>query len=119
VEWAMRLPGTALLPPGAPSKFLLRQMCAQFYSPEQTTQAKRGFTLPLADWLQGPLAETRQVSLDALKESGLLAPQGIERVEQNFLREPRSAAWSRVWALVALGHWLKKTRSAASAAAAP
>jgi asparagine synthase (glutamine-hydrolysing) len=107
VEWAFRLPGSVLLPGGAPLKHLLREICADLYSAPQKLQPKRGFTLPFGPWLIGPLRETMEENLRAVRDSGLIDPAGIDRMCELFLDEPMSAAWSRVWALVSLGHWLR------------
>ena len=107
VEWAFRLPGDVLLPKRAPLKYLLRKICADLYAESQVRQSKRGFTLPWAVWLQGPLRELMNDSLRFLHSSALLDPAGINSLRQLFDREPRGPAWSRVWALVTLAHWLK------------
>jgi len=112
VDWAFRLPGDLLLPKGAPSKHLLRTMCAGLYTPAQLKQGKRGFMPPIGLWLLGPLRETMEESLRSLKNSGLIDPAGIAPITQTFLREPRSPAWSRVWAMVTLGHWFAQHKSA-------
>lgn len=116
VEWAFRLPGSVLLPKGAPNKYLLRQICADFYDPTQARQPKRGFTPPLYQWLLGPLREVIEECLGFVKRSGLLVPEGIDRLREVFLREPRSGAWSRVWGLVALGYWLNRHAAVGSSA---
>lgn len=108
LDWIFRLPGDLLLPAGKPEKFLLREMCSEFYDQAQIRQAKRGFTPPFDLWLLGPLRELMQDSLQHLKSSGLVEPRGVDQLKEVFLREPRSAAWSRAWALVALGYWLGK-----------
>ncbi|PYP89350.1 MAG: asparagine synthase (glutamine-hydrolyzing) [Blastocatellia bacterium AA13] len=115
VDWAFRIPGDALLPEGAPPKFLLRRMCGEFYSPEQIYQKKRGFTLPLSRWLLGPLRGFMENCLESVKESGLVDPEGVDRLVEVFVREPQTAAWSRVWSLVALGHWLSMHLARAAA----
>ncbi len=112
VDWAFRLPGDLLLPKGAPSKHLLRTMCEGLYTPAQLKQGKRGFMPPIGLWLLGPLRETMEESLRSLKNSGLIDPSGIAPITQTFLREPRSPAWSRVWAMVTLGHWFAQHKSA-------
>ena len=112
VDWALRLPGDIVLPKKARYKHLLRTMCSDFYSRAQMEQGKRGFMPPIGLWLQGPLRETMEESLRSLKNSGLLDPAGIAPVTQTFLREPRSPAWSRVWAMVTLGHWFEQHKSA-------
>src|SRR2546426_9754013 len=57
VEWAFRLPGHVMLPRKAPLKHLLRKMCVDLYTGAQVRQPKRGFTLPFAVWMLGPLRE--------------------------------------------------------------
>jgi asparagine synthase (glutamine-hydrolysing) len=113
VEWAFRLPGDVLLPRGARLKYLLRKVCADLYTKSQARQPKRGFVLPFGSWLVGPLREMMEENLCFLSASGLLDPAGIENVRGLFQDEPHGPAWSRVWALVTLGQWLK-TRTAFS-----
>ena len=112
IEWAFRLPGDILLPKRAPSKYLLRKMCANVYGKLPIASSKRGFMIPISEWLQGPLREVAQDSLRTLQDSGLLDPTGIDEVQKLFRREPDSPAWSRLWALVTLGFWLQSQRSA-------
>jgi len=110
-EWAFSLPGTLLLPRKAPSKYLLRKICADLYTKTQLKQPKRGFALPFSAWLQGPLRELMEVNLRFLCSTGILDPAGINLVRKLFDTEPNGPAWSRVWALVTLGSWLQKQRS--------
>jgi asparagine synthase (glutamine-hydrolysing) len=112
LDWVFRLPGEVLLPAGSPSKPLLRRICADFYTPDLLQQRKRGFAPPIATWLQGPLRPLLEGSITSLKKSGLLEPRGLQRDVDRFWREPRSAAWSRVWSLVTLAHWLEARREA-------
>ncbi|MFL6304340.1 MAG: asparagine synthase (glutamine-hydrolyzing) [Candidatus Sulfotelmatobacter sp.] len=107
-EWALGLPGNVLLPRGAPQKYLLRKMCSSLYTSAQLKQPKRGFALPFAAWLQGPLRELVEENLRSLRLSGLLDPRGIDLLRKMFDMEPNGPAWSRVWALVVLGTWLQK-----------
>jgi asparagine synthase (glutamine-hydrolysing) len=107
-EWALGLPGNVLLPRGAPQKYLLRKMCASLYTKAQLKQPKRGFALPFAAWLQGPLRELMEENLRSLRLSGLLDPGGIDLLRKMFDDAPNGPAWSRVWALVVLGNWLQK-----------
>jgi len=107
VEWTFRLPGDLLLPKRTPLKHLLRKICADFYARSQVYQRKRGFVLPLSTWLEGPLREMMEENLRWLGGSGLLDRAGIKVVRRLFEDEPDSPAWSRVWALVTLGHWLR------------
>jgi hypothetical protein len=86
-------------------------MCASLYTPAQLEQGKRGFMPPIGLWLRGPLRETMDEGLRWLEDSGLIDSGGIPPIIQTFLREPNSPAWSRVWAMVTLGHWFKQHQS--------
>jgi asparagine synthase (glutamine-hydrolysing) len=114
VEWAFRIPGSMLLPRGARPKHLLREICADLYSGSQRAQTKRGFSIPYAPWLMGPLREIMEEDLRTLRNCGLLDPKGIDLKCELFRRAPNGPAWSRVWALVSLGHWLTMQRSVSS-----
>jgi asparagine synthase (glutamine-hydrolysing) len=114
VDWAFRLPGEILLPKRAPLKHLLRQICADVYRDLPIASSKRGFVIPISEWLRGPLSEIAESSLLALQDSNLLDSAGIADVREIFRREPDSPAWSRLWALVTLGFWLQTRRSADS-----
>ena len=111
VEWAFRLPGNVLLPKNAPLKYLLRNICSDLYTKSQLKQPKRGFALPFAAWLRGPLRELMEENLGYLRCSGILDPAGISLVRKLFDNEPTGPAWSRVWALVTLGSWLQQQKS--------
>ena len=115
IEWAFRLPGDVMLPKRAPSKFLLRQICSDVYGKLPVASSKRGFVIPISEWMRGPLRETVEESLGTLHDSGLIDPAGINEVQELFRREPDSPAWSRLWALVTLGFWLRSQLSASPA----
>ena len=110
-EWAFGLPGHVLLPRMAPQKYLLRKICADLYTKAQLKQPKRGFAMPFSSWLQAPLRELMEENLRFLRTSGLLDPKGIDIVRNMFDAEPKGPAWSRVWALVVLGTWLRKQQN--------
>jgi asparagine synthase (glutamine-hydrolysing) len=114
IEWAFRLPGTVLLPKGAPLKYMLRKICGEVYGKLPVASSKRGFVVPISAWLRGPLREVMEASLCTLRGSGLLDTAGIDEVQQVFRREPDSPAWSRLWALVTLGSWLGTQHAATS-----
>jgi asparagine synthase (glutamine-hydrolysing) len=115
-EWAFRFPANVLLPKKAPLKHLLRKICSDLYTEAQLKQPKRGFALPFGAWLQGPLRELMEENLHFLRGSGILEPAGINLVHKLFEDEPDGPAWSRVWALVTLGHWLKTQRACTQSA---
>ncbi|HEV3472430.1 MAG TPA: asparagine synthase (glutamine-hydrolyzing) [Actinomycetota bacterium] len=113
LDWAFRLPGKVLAPRGARPKTILRQIAGDLLSDEQLTAPKRGFGLPLARWMRGPLRDLRRESLATLADSGLLDRRGIEVLEERYLNDTYRSAWTRVWAMVTLGQWLSSRRGVA------
>lgn len=53
---AARLPESMRLPEGGPGKWLLRRLMGQLF-PESGNRPKKGFPVPLASWMRGPLRE--------------------------------------------------------------
>jgi hypothetical protein len=59
------------------------------------------------------LRELMEENLTFLRSSGLVDPGGIDLLRKMFAAERNGSAWSRVWALVVLGTWLRKQRESA------
>lgn len=108
IDWAFALPGKVLNPRGTPPKHLLRKMCGDLLSEGQLSAPKQGFGLPLATWMKGPLAGLRERGIATAVEGGLVTEQGARTIEQRYLDDPYRSAWTRVWALVTLGEWLRR-----------
>ena len=71
-------------------------------------RAKRGFALPYADWLRGPLAEVLADTLSpaSVSKAGLFAPAAVERIHKDFLAGRRP--WSHAWLLMVIELWRRK-----------
>jgi asparagine synthase (glutamine-hydrolysing) len=110
LDLMLSIPGATLLPPGKPPKHLERVAFADLLRPELLAREKRGFVLPMSEWMRGPLRDACEEGLSALGRADLLTPGGIDRVWGAFEREPDSPAWARAWALVVLGHFLASGR---------
>jgi asparagine synthase (glutamine-hydrolysing) len=54
VEWAMRLPARYKIR-GRETKYLLKRVLCRYLPAELVYQPKRGFGVPIAQWLRGPL----------------------------------------------------------------
>jgi asparagine synthase (glutamine-hydrolysing) len=108
LDLMLAVPGPELVPEGVPPKYLERIAFADFLRSELTDQPKHGFVLPMARWMLGPLRQDCLGSLEVLRGSGAVGPDGIDIVWRSFEREPESPAWSRAWSLVALGRFLQR-----------
>jgi asparagine synthase (glutamine-hydrolysing) len=109
IDWAFKLPGSALLPKNGKPKHLLRKMCAEFLGPDQLDRPKRGFGLPIASWIKGPLKDLKEESFAAVIASGLVTEEGMRSVEKHYGGDRYRSAWTREWTIVALGQWLTRS----------
>jgi asparagine synthase (glutamine-hydrolysing) len=66
---------------------------------------KQGFTLPMAEWMRGPLKEFVGEGLAVIDGSEALPKVKTGRLLDDFERGRLS--WSRVWQFAVLGHWLE------------
>lgn len=77
-----------------------------------TNRAKRGFGLPYADWMRGPLAEVLHDTLshEALSRGELFDPHFAVKVRDEFLNQRRP--WSHAWILMITELWRRHVLSA-------
>lgn len=108
MDFAHRLPGETRLPPHKPGKWLLREAARDVLHDDLLNRPKTGFTLPLNRWMTGPLKSYCEYGLNALKQSGLVNPSGVDTIWQSFLSDPESAIWTRALALVTLGDYIRR-----------
>jgi asparagine synthase (glutamine-hydrolysing) len=83
---------------------------AQKYLPPDflTARAKKGFALPYADWLKGPLAGVLAdtMSMESVAKAGLFDPASVARVRQDFLQGRRP--WSHPWLFMVTELWRRQ-----------
>jgi asparagine synthase (glutamine-hydrolysing) len=101
------LPGEMRLPAGSAGKHLLRTAFADLLRPALTNRPKTGFTLPLAQWMLGPMHGLCERSLTACTELGGLPDDVVRCMWEKFTFAPSGSQGSRALALVVLGHFLQ------------
>ncbi|MBC8009418.1 MAG: asparagine synthetase B, partial [Burkholderiales bacterium] len=106
VEWSWAQDPALLHPPGAAPKAHLAAACADLLPPDLLTRRKRGFTLPFARWLRGPLRPFMEetMSSSSAARSGLFDPYYPGRLWRTYRDGGDDRAWSRVWSLAILIH---------------
>lgn len=67
---------------------------------------KRGFTLPLEQWMQGELRASIEACLSALPAP--LSSSAALALWRRFLAGPASIGWTRPWALFVLGSYMQR-----------
>jgi asparagine synthase (glutamine-hydrolysing) len=105
VEYVSALPG--LLKRGPVSKALLRQAGDSVLSTRITSRPKTGFTLPIGDWMRGPMREPSEAAIATLADQPFIDAAEVRRTWNAFLADKRSMHWSRPLSLVVLGSYLR------------
>ncbi len=112
VECAAAMPGRFKLAPGA-GKRILRRAFADRLPAEVFARPKKGFEIPVAEWLRGELADLARRATDPglLKRQGLIRPK-LPRRWMSELASGRRDSSRQLWALVAFQAWWERRQAA-------
>ena len=75
VEWSMRLPAHYKIR-GQQTKYLLKKALCRYLPPEVVHRPKKGFGVPVAQWLRGPL---RSWAADLIHDKALVSRLPLDR----------------------------------------
>jgi len=106
VEYVLGLPEAAKKRYPGP-KGLLVEACRDLLPPSVYRRPKAGFVLPMKVWMQGPLASFVEEGLREAASRRLLPPAFVNEISGAFQRD--RLHWTRVWSVVVLGHFAKRS----------
>ena len=97
------------------TKWLLRELLAKYIPRELFERPKKGFSIPLDQWLQNELKFLPQQYLSdaAIKKTGVLQPLAVKKLLEDFYLKNKGYLYQRVWLLVVLQRWLLESNVAA------
>jgi asparagine synthase (glutamine-hydrolysing) len=107
VEFAWRLPQSMKVRDGQ-TKWALRQVLYRHVPRELVERPKMGFSVPIAQWLRGPLREWAEALLDEsrLRHEGFFQPAIIRRKWHEHLSGERN--WhNELWSVLLFQLWLE------------
>ena len=90
----------------AGGKRVLKKVLERFVPRRLTERKKKGFGIPLADWLRGPLREWAGELIDArrLAQDGYFVPDAVTRVWQQHLTGWRNHS-QLLWNILMFQAW--------------
>lgn len=97
---------------GVGSKPLLVAAVSDLIPPSFFDRPKMGFVLPFDGWMRHELRDFCAQHLNNLADRAEFEGAAIRDLWQAFLDRKKGVSWSRLWTLVALGHWLEKNQLA-------
>jgi asparagine synthase (glutamine-hydrolysing) len=104
---AMSIP-TDLKIKGTTQKWALIEAVRDVLPEEAITRKKMGFSLPVAEWLRGPLSDSLRESLSKAVLPDFLDYKIVDGHCQRFLNGDPSVGWQGIWLLWMTSLWANK-----------
>lgn len=106
VEISLRLPAE-MKRPRHTNKPLLVEAARSYLPPALFSRPKKGFTIPIAEWIRATLRHEIGRFLDdpARLETIGIRPEQTREIWRTYRESQRSEGWARVWALYSLARW--------------
>lgn len=108
VEFALNL-DPALKYRNGVTKYLLKEVLYQYIPRELFDRPKRGFSIPLADWLRGDLKylQDKYLSRAVVERYGIVRFTMVKNLIEQF-NGGNGYVYHRIWLLIVLHYWLQK-----------
>ena len=107
VEYVLGLPA-AEKRRGSGTKSLLVAACRDLLPASVYERPKRGFVLPMNDWMRGPLDAFVRAGLRETVARDLLPAEFVDKTAAAFRGE--RLHWTRLWSIVVLGHYAQRRK---------
>jgi len=98
-------------------KLFLRDVLHQFVPASIVERPKQGFSIPVGEWLKGPLRDWAESLLDEgrVRREGFLEPRSIRRKWAEHLAGTHDRQ-NEIWSAIVFQQWLASTRESLAAA---
>lgn len=108
VELAWRIPLDMKIRDGV-GKWVLREVLYRHVPRQLIERPKKGFSIPIASWLRGPLREWAEnlLSESRLRQEGFFHPEPIRQIWQYHVNG-RADYSSKLWGVLMFQAWLEE-----------
>lgn len=111
IEFACSIP-IGLKVKNGQGKWLLRQILYKYVPKDLIERPKKGFAVPIGEWVRGPLKDWAAQLLDEkrLREEGYLNPELVSKVWKEHLEGIRDWKY-QIWGILMFQQWLEDIRA--------
>jgi asparagine synthase (glutamine-hydrolysing) len=97
---------------GDSSKWILKELLTKYVPKQLVDRPKQGFSVPLAQWLRGPLRDWAEnlLSIDRLKEENYFNAKIIRDIWESHLYEGKDYSL-KLWSILMFQSWLEINKS--------
>jgi asparagine synthase (glutamine-hydrolysing) len=112
IEFCLNLPLDLKVREGYGTKYLMKKVLYDLVPRPIFERPKRGFSIPLAKWLNGELQPLLREYLneDVVREMNVVQPAYVSRLLQSF-QQGEQFIYNRIWALLVLHWWYKTSKN--------
>ena len=109
VEFALNIDYDLKVKKGFGSKYLMKEVLYGLVPRELFDRPKRGFAIPLLEWLKGPLSWMigRYLNDEVISRHGFVHAKKVQQLLRKFLNG-QNHLYNRIWTLIVLHWWLEK-----------
>jgi asparagine synthase (glutamine-hydrolysing) len=110
VEFAWHLPMAMKFSPKTGGKYILKQLLQRYVPLEYIERPKKGFALPVTEWIRGPLRDWAEELLNEqrIRNQGFFSPKVIQHIWRQHL-----SGWqdhdTLIWSLLMFQAWHEGT----------
>jgi asparagine synthase (glutamine-hydrolysing) len=105
VELAFRMPSELKVAHGT-GKYILRQVARDYIAPACLEMGKKGFSMPVGEWIRGAMKPLVSDRLSRLGKRDIFSRHAIDDIVREYYARRRSAL--QVWLLVSVEMWLER-----------
>ncbi|MEI8278495.1 MAG: asparagine synthase (glutamine-hydrolyzing) [Bacteroidota bacterium] len=112
VEMGLNIDYTFKVREGYGTKYLMKKVLYDLVPRTLFERPKRGFSIPLREWLRGPLSHLISDYLDdnTIRHCALVEPSAVQLLITKF-KSGEDHLYNRIWLLIILHWWCKKYNS--------
>jgi asparagine synthase (glutamine-hydrolysing) len=106
VEWAFSLPGSLKLRGMKETKYIFKKAMASYLPEEILRRPKQGFSIPIKNWLKGPMKNFLMDTLNeqSVREEGIFRWETVNRLIQQHVSGEANHS-HRLWGLLVFRLW--------------